>query len=182
MSRGGHAALTSNLHESSSNVNTKHVLQNIDFFLTLILCEYFFYLLLLITHSNKKNIYICTLVFFASFNSICEVQTLSVRQYKSLFEGLPFSSSNDTNWSVVSVSVGLYMFLPVAVCDFPLLQRLAVAPEALTDTRQVFPLSRHILSTFQSSAKSYIAINQRKTALHLPSTCAFFKAMNICWN
>ncbi len=40
------------------------------------------------------------------------------------------------------------MFVSEAVCEFPLLQRLPVALEALIDTMQVFPLSRHILSTF----------------------------------
>lgn len=52
------------------------------------------------------------------------------------------------------------MFLSVAVCEFPLLQRLPVAPETLTDTRQVFPLSRHILSTCWSPAKKVL---QRQT-------------------
>lgn len=90
---------------------------------------------------------------FQSLNSVCEVQKFSVGQYKYHFDGLFVSLP----WAV---SVGLYMFLSVAVCEFPLLQRLPVAPETLTDTRQVFPLSRHILSTCWSPAKKVL---QRQT-------------------
>lgn len=71
------------------------------------------------------------------------------------------------------------MFLSVAVCEFPLLQRPSVAPEALIDTTQVFPLSRHILSTFQSGAKcsqtikpGRIHASQSIKALHRLSTCS----------
>lgn len=53
-------------------------------------------------------------------------------------------------------------FCSVAVCEFPPLQRPPVAPETLTDTRQVFPLRRHILSTSWSSANSVLQGSTRE--------------------
>lgn len=47
------------------------------------------------------------------------------------------------------------MLLSVLVCEFPLLQRPPVAPEALTDTTQVFPLGRHTVNISVKSQKFY---------------------------
>lgn len=87
-------------------------------------------------------------------------------------------------------SWGLFMFQSVAVCEFPPLQRPCVAPEALRDTSQVFPLSRHTLSTFQSGAKRSLPIKPGRT--HAPqgvkgsSTTKHLrfnsKAIGICWS
>lgn len=94
---------------------------------------------------------------------------LSVRQNKYQFEGLFVSLPR-------AVTVDLYMFLSVTVCEFPLLQRLPVAPETLTDTRQVFPLRRHILSICWSPAKKihtniFCSDKERKVIVDLLLFC-----------
>lgn len=47
------------------------------------------------------------------------------------------------------------VYVSMSVCEFPQPQRLSVAPEALIDTMQAYPLRGHILSTLMTGAQTY---------------------------
>ena len=111
-----------------------------------------------------------------SFNSIWEVQRFISTIHILLLKLLMLQTDLGL---VLGSALSSGHLLSVLVCEFPLLQRPPVAPEALTDTTQVFPLGRHILSTFQSWAKSSTTINPGRTPApprikfpHQPGTCA----------